>query len=211
MNDLNKLGSRIHTFVGILFSLSAVNANANDIIDKQVFSIPLVAENSDPTVLTEYLGEPLLIYFGYTFCPDVCPLISANIGRALRKLNLSDEDLNIVFISVDPRRDTPEVLERYTDFFHKDIVGLTGDLQSLQELSEGFRTSFSFSLLENNAERAVDFSEYQLLEKNASYLVTHSSQIYLLAADGSLVDIIGYGSDANLIADKIRAALKSNS
>lgn len=123
----------------------------------------LVSETGETVTDTDVITKPTLVYFGYTFCPDVCPLDSARNAQAAYLLEDQGIDIGTVFISVDPARDTVEVVRDFTDNFHEDMIGLTGTPEQVKAASQAYKTYY----------RADDSDpEY--------YLVDHSTQTYLM-------------------------------
>lgn len=123
----------------------------------------LVSETGETVTDVDVITKPTLVYFGYTFCPDVCPLDSARNAQAADILEEQGFDLGTVFISVDPARDTVEVVRDFTDNFHEDMIGLTGTAEQVKTASQAYKTYY----------RAQEGDpEY--------YLVDHSTQTYLM-------------------------------
>lgn len=174
---------------------------------KDALSVRLINEEGRTVTLADYRGFFRLVFFGYTHCPDICPVTLFNIATALKLLKSPMERLKVLFISVDPNRDTPGVLAEYTGAFHPDIIGLTAGYDQLLAVTSGFRTTFGYTLQINGKTVPVGKVEYAGLPPEASYIPYHSSQLYLLDPSGELIDVIGYGSTPDLIADKIRAHL----
>jgi protein SCO1/2 len=153
-----------------------------------------------------YEGRLRLVFFGFASCPDICPITLQNIGMALNSLGALAEQVTVLFISVDPKRDTPEVLKDYTDAFHPSIIGLTGTYDQLLATTSGFRTTFGYNLTSDDGqERPISGEEYEALPPTASYFPYHSSQVYVIGANDELLDIIGYGSKPALIEEKLRS------
>jgi protein SCO1/2 len=123
----------------------------------------LVSETGETVTDVDVITKPTLVYFGYTFCPDVCPLDSARNAQAAYILEEQGLDLGTIFISVDPPRDTVEVVRDYTDNFHEDMIGLTGSPAQVKVASQAYKTYY-------NAQE--DDPEF--------YLVDHSTQTYLM-------------------------------
>jgi protein SCO1/2 len=123
----------------------------------------LVSETGATVTDTDVITKPTLVYFGYTFCPDVCPLDSMRNAQAAYMLEDQGIDIATVFISVDPARDTVEVVRDFTDNFHEDMLGLTGSPEQVKAASQAYRTY------------------YQIQEGDPEYyLVDHSTQTYLM-------------------------------
>lgn len=123
----------------------------------------LVSETGATAAETDVITKPTLVYFGYTFCPDVCPLDSARNAQAAYMLEEQGIDLGTIFISIDPQRDTVEVVRDYTDNFHEDMIGLTGTPEQVKIASQAYKTYYSAQ---------DDDPEF--------YLVDHSTQTYLM-------------------------------
>jgi protein SCO1/2 len=160
------------------------------------------------TVVTsdDYAGRLRLVFFGFASCPDICPVTLQNIGIALNALGPLAEKVTVLFISVDPKRDTPAVLKAYTDAFHPSVIGLTGTYEQLSAVTSGFRTTFGYTLAsEDGQDRPLSKNEYESLAESASYFPYHSSQVYVIGRDDELLDIIGYGSKPALIEQKLHA------
>ena len=123
----------------------------------------LVSETGETVTDADVITKPTLVYFGYTFCPDVCPLDSARNAQAAYMLADQGIDIGTVFISIDPQRDTTQVVGEFTDNFHEDMIGLTGTPEQVKAASEAYKTYY----------RAIEGDpEY--------YLVDHSTQTYLM-------------------------------
>lgn len=116
----------------------------------------------------DYRGKVTLLYFGYTFCPDVCPLTLSNLARAIRGLGSSAGGVRVLFVTVDPGRDTPAVLGRYVAAFGPQVDGLRGSPDQLATLARRYRVAYSVNPH----------------GPNGSYEVTHSSGIYVFDREG---------------------------
>ncbi|WP_322893736.1 MULTISPECIES: SCO family protein [unclassified Yoonia] len=123
----------------------------------------LVSETGETVTDTDVITKPTLVYFGYTFCPDVCPIDSMRNAIAAEILADEGVDIGTIFISVDPQRDTVDVVRDYTDNFHPEMIGLTGSPEQIRAASQAYKTYY----------RAVEGDpDY--------YLVDHSTQTYLM-------------------------------
>ena len=145
-----------------------------------------------PVALAEQRGKVVLLYFGYTFCPDVCPTSLVLVAEALGKLTPEEAtQVRAYFISVDPERDTPEVLRAYAPFFHPSIVGLTGSPQEIAEVAGRYGVSYM----------------RQKSRDGAPYAVDHSSYTYVIGPDGKLAGRLPHASPASEIVAMIRSRL----
>lgn len=105
---------------------------------------PLSLINEDGIAVTDQdvFTKPTLLYFGYTFCPDVCPMDNARNAEALDILQADGYDAQMAFISIDPERDTPEQLKDFTSYLHDDMIGLTGSAEQIKAASLAYKTYF---------------------------------------------------------------------
>lgn len=133
----------------------------------------------------DVITKPSLLYFGYTFCPDVCPLDSARNAEATDLLQERGYDVQPVFISVDPGRDTPEVVGEFASYMHEDMVGLTGSPEQVKAASQAYKTYYRKQDTED---------EY--------YLVDHSTFTYLVLPGEGFVEFFRRDDTAEAIADR---------
>ncbi|WP_299842093.1 SCO family protein [uncultured Paracoccus sp.] len=151
---------------GTEFTLT--NGAGERVTDKQVFD------------------RPSLLYFGYTFCPDVCPLDSARNAEASALLAENGMEVQPVFITVDPARDTPEAVKTFTEQFSTAMVGLTGSDDEIQAVSKGWRNYFK---LHNEEDK-----EY--------YLVDHMTNTYLVLPGHGTVEFFGRDASPDEVAER---------
>jgi len=133
-------------------------------------------------------GQHLLIYFGYTFCPDVCPTELQIMTVALDELGGEAERIQPLFVTVDPARDTVPAMADYVGAFHARMVGLTGSDQQIRAAARTYRVYFA-------------------LGEGEDYLVDHSSFIYLMSPDGQLLTYFPANSDPTAMAGRIAELL----
>ena len=138
-------------------------------------------------------GRLLLIFFGYTFCPDVCPTSLTAMAEALDLLGARADDITPVFITVDPERDTPEQLAMYVEYFHPRLVGLTGSPEQVAKAAKAYRVYYAKA-----GEDGVDADDY---------LMDHTSITYLMDRDGTFRLHFSHGTDAETMAERIRGHL----
>lgn len=136
-------------------------------------------------------GRYLLIYFGYTFCPDVCPTELQAMSHALDELGPEGEKVTPVFVTVDPARDTAEQLAGYAEHFHPRLLALTGSEQQIADAARAYRVFY----------RKVES------EGSGDYLMDHSSIIYLMGPDGGFLTHFAYGTAPAAMAEGIRKYL----
>jgi len=146
----------------------------------------LIDENGQRATDKDVLTGPSLVYFGYTFCPDVCPTDTARNAEAVDALEEKGYDVTPVFISVDPARDTPEVLKEWTDYIHPRMIGLTGTPEEIAAVAKEYRTYFKVP--ENPSD------EY--------YIVDHMTQTYLMLPKYGFVEFFTRDDTPETIADR---------
>jgi len=130
-----------------------------------------------PVSERNFLGKVTLLYFGYTNCPDVCPATLYNLDRIFKQMGADGGQVQVLFVTVDPDRDTPDALNQYTALFGSNIIGLRGDADQLYSLARRYRVVFS-------------------VVKTPRYEVTHSAAVYVFDARGKAEFIIA-GLDTN--------------
>src|SRR5262249_51533380 len=130
----------------------------------------------------------MLIYFGFTSCPDICPTDLQAIGLALDQLGKTGDEVQPIFITVDPERDTPQLLAEYVPMFHPRLVGLSGDANSIQQAAHAYR---------------VYYAKVPRTDKS-NYTVDHSAFIYLMDRVGRYLGFFPPGTPPDRIAEVIR-------
>ncbi len=139
----------------------------------------------------DFAGKYALVYFGYSFCPDVCPTGLQNIASGLDKLGDDAKKVVPVFVSVDPDRDTPDQLAQYVDLFHPDMVGLTGSADEIKKVAKKFRVYYAL-----HKDKDPD-----------NYPVDHSSFTYLMGPDWKIVAVFRHDATPANIADALKKIL----
>jgi protein SCO1/2 len=148
--------------------------------------------NQEGAVVSEktFHGKYSLIFFGYTFCPDVCPNTLSTFSTVMDLLGKDAIKVQPIFVTVDPLRDTPEHLKSYLTHFHKSFAGLTGNVQQIEHVKKVFRIYAAKS-----QQDATDPDDY---------LMDHSSVSYLMSKDGKFLTFFSYGMEAEAIATKLK-------
>ncbi|GLS86228.1 protein senC [Cypionkella aquatica] len=145
----------------------------------------LVNEAGQTVTDKQVLAKPSLVYFGYSFCPDVCPLDGARNAEAVDLLKAKGMDVTPVFITIDPERDTPEVLKDFTQNLHPDMVGLTGTPEKIQAASRAYKTFYK---------KQETGDQY--------YLMDHSTFTYLMLPGLGFADFFNRDDTAAQMADR---------
>lgn len=145
-----------------------------------------------PVSLREFRGKAALLFFGYTYCPDVCPTSLAAVGQALSGLTAAEQErVKALFVSVDPARDTPARLADYVGFFHPNIVGLTGSPAELADVAARYGAVFTA----------------QAPDREGRYAVDHSAFVYVIGPDGRIAATLAYPLSVTALQAEIRKTL----
>ncbi|MGD9507738.1 MAG: SCO family protein [Geminicoccaceae bacterium] len=156
----------------------------------------LIDQNGQEVTDEKFRGRLMLVYFGYTFCPDVCPLGLTTIAEALDQLPAEDRDQVVpVFITVDPERDTAAVMKDYVGAFSDRLVGLTGSPAAIQGVTKEYRVYARKS----DAETA-----------DGSYLVDHSTFTYLMDREGRYLTHFGHSTTPEEMSKRIAEAVEAS-
>ena len=147
--------------------------------------------NGQPRTLADFKGKAVVIFFGYTQCPDVCPTTMGELVQVKQALGTEGDKLQVLFISVDPERDTPEVLKAYMANFDPTFVGLTGTEEQLAAVAKDFKIYF----------KKVDG------KTPTSYTMDHSAGSYIYDPKGNLRIYSRYGSGAQALQSDVKALL----
>lgn len=139
--------------------------------------------------LSEFHGKVVVLFFGYTHCPDVCPTTLADWAQMMRLLGKDAERVQVLFVSIDPERDTPEVLGKFVPAFHPSFLGLSGDAAATAEAAKVF---------------AVNYEKHA--DKNG-YTMDHSDGTYLIGPDGKRVLLSPYGQRSEFLLEDVRLLL----
>ena len=152
-----------------------------------------LVDDQGTTVTDRSFGDRhLLIFFGYSFCPDFCPTELARMGMALDRLDAEDAaKIQPLFITIDPLRDTPDLMSAYVEQFHPEIVGLTGSEEQIAEVAKAYRVFYA----------KVDTGDPDY------YLMDHSTFTYLMAPDGDNIAIFPYDTPPDEMAGFISKSL----
>lgn len=144
--------------------------------------------------LKDYRGKLVLLYFGYTFCPDICPTSLAATSEGLKQLKPEElAQVAMIFVSVDPKRDTPDRLKEYVEFFHPAIVGVTGTTESIAEIAKRY---------------GVFYAEQKVETAGGGYVVDHSADTFIVAPDGQLVGKMAHATPPDQVVVAIRKHLE---
>ena len=190
--SITVLGGCLVLFIFILLPvILSIQEKKEDIVASYAGSSFILKDvNNDPITEKSFQGPLTAVFFGFTNCPDVCPLTLANIDQVMEKLNdVENEKLKVFFVSIDPNRDSPEVIKNYLGSFKNKIYGITGDPEKI------FLLSRSWGALSE-----------KIFNEDGSYLINHSSSILLLE-NGKYIDRISHHENLDNILKVIKRHL----
>jgi len=139
------------------------------------------------------IGRPSMVFFGFTYCPDVCPTTLSDISGWLDDMGEEAADMNVVFITVDPERDTVAAMADYVSYFHPAVRGWTGTEDEIKRAAEGFRATYT-----------------KVPTDDGDYTMNHTASVFLFAASGRFVTMIDYHEPREFAVPKIRRALQED-
>jgi len=149
------------------------------------------AEVTDET----WAGKHRLMFFGFTYCPDICPTELHAIARVMDELGSDADRVQPLFVTIDPERDTPEAMAEYVAAFHPRIVGLTGTPQQVAEVARAYR---------------VFYAKVRTGDGPDDYTMDHSTAAYLMGPDNGFITVFGHGTPPERIAEEIRGRLAAS-
>lgn len=145
----------------------------------------LVDNNGNTVSQGDYRGQYVLLAFGFTNCPHVCPMMAANMAGVLR---IVEQESTGIFVSVDTERDTPEIVQKYASSFNEDMIGLTGSYHQINAAVDNFNATYVVS------------------KSQKSYTVQHTSNIFVIDPDGLIIETFPLNARPSEIAAVINAA-----
>jgi len=182
-------------FLLLLLAFFTINANAEEISTENNTiggDFELTSHLNQPYSLVNSRGKVVILFFGFTHCPDVCPSTLGSVQTALSQLGTEADKVDTLMITVDPKRDSPKILEEYMEYFHSSFIGLTGELSKIDEVVKKYNGFYSYS------------------KNETSYDVDHTSNLYLIDPQGEVANIIPYGLPASIISENIKKLLPAS-
>lgn len=150
----------------------------------------LINDRGEPVDKSVFKGSPSLVYFGYTNCPEVCPTTLFEVAGYLKALGSDGAALKTYFFSIDPERDTPEIMHAYVNAFTDRIIGVTGKPEEMRKVTDGWMIQAK----KQDGDRP-------------NYHMSHTTSLLLIGTDGRLKGVIPYGAAEDEAVKKIRASL----
>ena len=154
----------------------------------------LTDATGQPRTLADFRGKAVAVFFGFTQCPDVCPTALAKLAEAKRKLGDDGRNVQGIFVTLDPERDTPEVLSRYVPAFDASFIALRGDAAATERVAKEFKVVYMKS-----PGRTPD-----------SYTIDHSAHMFVFDPQGRLRLFVSHGQDSDALTHDLRELLRSS-
>ncbi|MBU1395544.1 MAG: SCO family protein [Gammaproteobacteria bacterium] len=151
----------------------------------------LTDHNGRVRVLADFKGKVVAVFFGYIHCPDVCPTTLSDFALALQQLGPQADRVQVVFVTVDPQRDTPELLKQFVPAFNPDFLGMVADEATLRQLAKEYKVVY-----QKTSVKGAD-----------DYLIDHSAGTYVYDPQGNLRLLMPYGSSPDAIAQDLKTLL----
>ncbi|NLR96519.1 SCO family protein [Rhizobium sp. P38BS-XIX] len=182
---------------GILGWLSFGGNKASQVAAAGPYGVPftLVTQTGKPISEQAFRGKPSAVFFGYTHCPDVCPTTLFELNGWLQKVDPDGTKLNAYFVTVDPERDTPEIMDQYVSNVSKRITGISGDPTKVMDMVKGFRVYA----------KKVPVDDKQ---QNGDYTMDHTASVFLLNSAGDFAGTIAYQEDPDVAVKKLENLIK---
>jgi protein SCO1/2 len=152
----------------------------------------LTDHNGQVRTLSSFRGKVVAVFFGYTHCPDVCPTTLSDFAAALQQLGPQAKRVQVLFVSVDPQRDTPELLKQFVPAFNPSFLGMVADDETLKQLAKEYKVVYQKTSVKGSND----------------YLMDHSAGTYVYDPEGRLRLLMPYGSSPDAIAQDLKALLR---
>jgi len=153
----------------------------------------LTNQHGQPFQLTQLRGKVVLLFFGYTFCPDMCPMTMAHITDVMTRLGDDRREVAPVFVSLDPQRDTPASIQAYVTHFSPELTGLTGSAAEIARVAGQYHVSYT----------TID-------PGSKDYLINHTTAIFLIDRQGALRNYVAYNEPTDRLVAAVRALLQEH-
>jgi protein SCO1/2 len=153
--------------------------------------LSMIDQDGRPRTLADYAGKVKVVFFGFTNCPDVCPTALAELAQVMQELGSDASRVQVMMITVDPERDTPEVLKQYVQTFNPSFVGLTGTPEQVKQAATSFKVYYAKVMAKNGTDYSMD----------------HSAAFYLLDGKGEARVLASNGTDTAALVHDIKALL----
>ncbi|KIQ05158.1 copper chaperone [Agrobacterium tumefaciens] len=191
------LWGAVAVLLGVMGWLTMELTKSRDQMVEEVYGVPfqLVAQNGQPITEKAFQGKPTALFFGFTHCPEVCPTTLFELNGWMEKVDPAGTKLQAYFVSVDPVRDTPDILNQYVANVSKRITGITGDADKIAQTLKGYRIYA----------KKVPVDEK---DPNGDYTMDHTASVILLDGNGRFAGTIAYGENPDVALQKLEKLTK---
>ena len=185
------LSSIIISFVIILvltflFAEYLSRKNAPEKLSDIINKVNLIDHNGKPFKSATLKNKPSLLFFGFTNCPEICPTTLADLSEITKKITLNDDSINIIFVTLDPKRDNKEHLKDYIEYFDGNIIGVTGNKVEIKEFADNW---------------GVFYETIKTTDNN--YTLNHTATVFMIDKLGNFRGTISWGENESSIIQKI--------
>ena len=196
MLGMIKLIFKLAFFISLL-SISGLLLAENNSVEKVEIGgdFTLTDHHGNKFELQSLRGKLVLVFFGYTYCPDICPTELSSIAYVLRSLKEDAKNVKALFISIDPERDTPEKLKQYVPYYSPQLIGLTGTLAEVNKVADAY-----------HVQRKIHPHD----KSNKNYLVDHSANLFVIGTDGKIIHIVPFGLSVEHIQQVVREEIRKS-
>ena len=192
------LSSIIISFVIILimtflFAEYLSRKNAPEKLSKIISEVNLIDHNGQAFKSTTLKNKPSLLFFGFTNCPEICPTTLADLSQITKEVTSNDDSINIIFVTLDPKRDNKEHLRDYIQYFDGNIIGVTGNKIEIKKFADNWGVFYE-----------------TVKTKNSNYTLNHTATVFMIDALGNFRGTIAWGENEPSIIQKINNLRKIN-
>ena len=153
-----------------IFTIKSKSSFYGSSYDMKAPDFTLTNQDGEKVTLRDFKGKVVFMFFGYTHCPDICPVTLSTLNNVTKELGNDGDKVRVIFVTVDPERDTQAELKKYVTFFNKDFIGLTGTPEEIKNVSDSYH---AFYIKEETG-------------SEPGYLMGHTSSVYLINPDGRI-------------------------
>lgn len=174
--------------IPVIFYVLAPPSSGGVPVPSAAIGGPIRLTTQDGTMLTDadLKGRPFAVFFGFTHCPEVCPTTLWEISEALKALGSKADELKVLFVSVDPERDTPDLLKRYLQSFDPRIIGLTGSNAEIEAVAKTYRVYWR-----------------KVPTQDGDYTMDHTATVYLMDGTGAFAGTVSYQEQSEVLIAKL--------
>ncbi|NTF32425.1 SCO family protein [Rhizobium skierniewicense] len=192
------LWGAVVVLIGVMGWLTMELTKGREQMVEEVYGVPfqLIAQNGQPITEKAFQGKPTALFFGFTHCPEVCPTTLFELNGWMEKVDPAGDKMQAYFVSVDPERDTPEILNQYVPNVSKRIIGITGTPEKIAETLKGYRIYAKKVPVDDK-------------DPSGDYTMDHTASVILLDAKGRFAGTIAYGENSDVAIKKLQNLTKT--